>query len=77
MIKHKKGKSNVVADALSRRYVLLSTLETKFTGFWHIKESYEHDPDFSSEYSACVHTSQNGYFRHNDYLFKGKKVMCA
>ena len=37
---------------------------------------FEH-PDFSSEYSACVHTSQNGYFRHNDYLFKGKKVMCA
>jgi len=37
MIKQKKGKSNVVADALSRRYALFSTLETKFIGFEHIK----------------------------------------
>ena len=48
MIKHKKGKSNVVADALSRRYALFSTLETKFIGFEHIKELYDHDPDFAS-----------------------------
>jgi hypothetical protein len=37
VIKHKKGKANVVADALSRRYVLLSTLETKIFGLEHIK----------------------------------------
>ena len=62
VIKHKKGKSNVVADALSRRYVLFFTLETKFIGFENIKELYNHDPDFASKYYACEHTTQNGFF---------------
>ena len=74
VIKHKKGKSNAVADALSRRYALFSILETKFIGFKHIKELYEPDPDSSSKYFACVHTAHNGYFRHNDYLFKEKRL---
>ena len=69
-----KGKSNVVAGALSRRYALFSTLETKFIGFEHIKELYEHDPYFASKYFACVQTAQNGFFRHNDYLFKEKRL---
>ena len=30
MIKHKKGKANVVADALSRRYVYFLLLKQKF-----------------------------------------------
>ena len=57
MIKHKKDKSNVVANALSRRYALFSTLETEFIGFEHIKELYEHDPDFASKCSGCVQTA--------------------
>jgi hypothetical protein len=32
IIKHKKGKENVIADALSRRYTMLSQLDYKF--FW-------------------------------------------
>ncbi|XP_013624627.1 PREDICTED: uncharacterized protein LOC106330753 [Brassica oleracea var. oleracea] len=47
VIKYKQGKENVVADALSRRYVLLSTLETKFLGFEFIKDLYATDPDYS------------------------------
>ena len=74
VIKHKKGTSNVVADALSRRYALFSTLETKFIGFDHIKALYEHDPDFAQIYTTCVHAAQNGFFRHNDYLFKEKRL---
>ena len=46
MIKHKKGISNVNADALSMGYDLFSTLETKFIGFKHIEELSEHDLDF-------------------------------
>ncbi|XP_048229100.1 uncharacterized protein LOC125369872 [Ricinus communis] len=53
VIKYKHGKDNVVADALSRRYALLSTLNAKFLGFEHIKEIYEHDSDFVNVFNAC------------------------
>ena len=32
VIKHKKGKENVIADALSRRYTILSQLDFKIFG---------------------------------------------
>ena len=36
VIRYKQGKENIVADALSRRYVLISTLDAKLLGprFW-------------------------------------------
>ena len=74
VIKHKRGKSNMVADALSRRYALLSTLETKFLGFECIKELYEHDADFSHIYQTCSHTASDGYFKHDGYLVKDKRL---
>ena len=43
VIRYKQGKENVVADALSRRYALLSTLDVKLLGFEHIKELYAED----------------------------------
>ena len=55
VIRHKKGKNNVTTDALSRRYALLSTLETKFLGFEFIKEFYEHDANFSNKYVLMLH----------------------
>jgi hypothetical protein len=38
VIRYKQGKENVVADALSRRYALISTLSAKLLGFEHLKE---------------------------------------
>jgi hypothetical protein len=34
IIKHKKGKDNKIADALSRRYTMLSQLSHKIFGLW-------------------------------------------
>jgi hypothetical protein len=37
VIKYKQGKENIVADALSRRYVLLHTMNTRLLGFEYMK----------------------------------------
>jgi len=74
VIKHKKGIRNIVADALSRRHVLLSTLETKIFGLETLREMYLHDAEFFEMYTACEKVSQNRYYRHNDYLFKEKRL---
>ena len=37
VISYKQGKDNVVADALSQRYVLVSNLNSKLVGFNHMK----------------------------------------
>ena len=37
VIRYKQGKENIVAGALSWRYVLISTLDAKLLGFEHIK----------------------------------------
>jgi hypothetical protein len=46
VIKHKKGKENVIADALSRRYALLTQLDYKIFGLETIKDQYVHDAYF-------------------------------
>jgi len=53
IIKYKKGKTNVVANALSRRYTLLATLGSQILGFDNICEFYLQDPNFSSIYKDC------------------------
>ena len=43
VIKYKNGKENIVADALSKRYALLTFLQTKLVGFELIKDLYVND----------------------------------
>ena len=74
VIKHKQGKANIVADALSRRHSLLSILETKFISFDHIKELYPKDVDFSSILSECHQGAYKDFYLLNQYLFKGKRL---
>ena len=64
----------MVADALLRRYALISTLDAKFLGFEHIKELYCDDHDFSEVYSACEKSSEGKYYRHEDFLFRENKL---
>jgi len=53
VVKYKKGKDNIVADALSRRHTLLSQLDTKILGLESIKELYANDSYFVEPYSKC------------------------
>jgi hypothetical protein len=53
IVKYKKGKDNVVADALSRRHALLTQLDAKILGLESIKELYLTDPYFAEPYSKC------------------------
>jgi hypothetical protein len=43
IIKYKKGKENVVADALSQRHALITQLDAKILGLESIKELYATD----------------------------------
>jgi hypothetical protein len=53
IIKHKKGKDNVIADVLSRRYTMLSQLDHNIFGLESIKELYAIDFDFKDAYDNC------------------------
>jgi hypothetical protein len=53
IIKHKKGKGNVIANALSRHYTMLSQLDHKFFCLESIKELYATDFDFKDAYKNC------------------------
>ena len=50
VIRYKQGKENIVADALSRRYALLTSLSARMLGFEFLKELYASDIDFNT---AC------------------------
>ncbi|XP_044475707.1 uncharacterized protein LOC123203409 [Mangifera indica] len=63
-----------MADALSRRYVLLATLDAKLLGFEYIKELYMNDSDFSNVYHACEKVAFNKFYRHDGYLFKDNRL---
>ena len=61
-------------NALSRRYVLLNTLNTKLLGFEYIKELYPDDNDFGTIYVECRVLAKDNFFRHNGFLFKENRL---
>ncbi|KAF8088613.1 hypothetical protein N665_0534s0003 [Sinapis alba] len=68
-IHYKQSKENVVADALSRRYSLLSSMETKLLGFEQLKSYYAYDPDFKEFFkNSEMHTSGK-YCQSDGFLF--------
>ena len=72
VIKYKQGKENVVADALSRRYALISMLSSKLLGFEHLKDLYANDSEFADVFKACEHGAFNKFYLHDGFLFRGK-----
>jgi hypothetical protein len=80
VLKHISGSSNKVADALSRRCLILQEFQVNVLGLDHLKEMYAEDADFKEAYEAC----QNQVFRdrgpwldfmlQEGLLFKGSKL---
>ena len=71
---YKMGKTNVIADALSRKYSMLGILGAKILGFEFIKDQYQTCPDFANIYKSCETTPQGLFSIHQGYLFKGNKL---
>jgi hypothetical protein len=75
IVKYKKGKDNVVANALSRQQVLLAKHDIKVLGLESIKELYAHDSYFDAPYSKC--SQGKGWEKihfHDGFLFRVNKL---
>ena len=70
IIKHKKGKDNVVVDALSRKNMLLTHLDVKIPGLESLCDLYATDADFAEPYRLCVlRTAWDKFHIHDRFLF--------
>ena len=74
VIKYKRGKGNVVADALSRRHALLSMVETKLLGLEVLKGLYEEDKEFGQRYKECEKMAKGEYYRFEGFLFRANRL---
>ena len=74
MIKHKFGKLNQGADALSRRHLLLFQLDSCVLGFEHLKFLYTTDEDFRELYVTSQRHPKDDFMIQDGYLFKGTKL---
>jgi transposase InsO family protein len=75
VIKHKKGKENIIADALSRRYTLLTQLDCKIFGLDTIKTQYVNDADFKDVLLHCKDGKAWNKFIVNDgFVFRANKL---
>jgi len=70
VIKYKKWQVNVVADALSRRFALISMLNARLMGFEQVKEQYANDSYFANVVAECAKGACDGFIMHEVYLFK-------
>ncbi|KAL5779914.1 hypothetical protein ACOSQ2_010651 [Xanthoceras sorbifolium] len=73
-LRYKAGECNKVADALSRRSLLLTVLSTQVIGFEELKSQYVDDPDFSSIIAELQGPTGGNNLPHRlqeGYLFKG------
>ena len=73
-IKHKAGVHNVVADALSRRHALVTSMQVQVVGFDVLKELYEKDADFGQIWKVCANKPFKGFVRMDGFLFKGNTL---
>lgn len=63
-----------MADTLSRRYVLLFSLDAKILGFEFIKYLYEIDENFDNVFKACEREAFDKFYKHDGFLFRENKL---
>jgi hypothetical protein len=75
IIKHKKGKDNVIVDVLSRCYTMLSQLDHKFFCLDSIKELYPTNFDLKDAYENCREgRTYNKYVLLDGLLYRANKL---
>jgi hypothetical protein len=75
IIKHKKGKENVIVDALSRRYTMLSQLDHKIFCLESIKDLYATYVDFKDAYENYRDgRTWNKYVLQDGLLYRANKL---
>lgn len=86
LIKCKQGKENTIVDALSWRYVLSSTFDTKLFGVEHLKALYSLNYDFGKKsyvgghvfgglFENCMEESCEKSYVHDGFLIR-KNELC-
>ncbi len=77
MLKHKAGVENCVADALSRKSLLLQHLLVGVPRFTDLPATYTNDPDFGALYMQLRSQTRpcaNEFSLSDGYLFKGTQL---
>ena len=73
-VRHKSGVHNKVADALSKRILLLNSVSTTIVGFDDSEDLYPTDSFFGSIWKECSNGPQGAYLLHDGFLFKGNQL---
>ncbi|KAG7568203.1 Ribonuclease H-like superfamily [Arabidopsis thaliana x Arabidopsis arenosa] len=73
-IRHQSGKTNRVADALSRRHSLITTMNTSVLGFAALADLYPTDPFFGRIFVEATNGVSDGYTLHEGFLFRGLRL---
>ncbi|XP_013624018.1 PREDICTED: uncharacterized protein LOC106329985 [Brassica oleracea var. oleracea] len=74
VIKHTSGSSNRVADALSRRHALLTTMHTAVTGFSTFADLYASGSFFGKFFSVALTGLPSPYTLCDGFLFRDSRL---
>lgn len=73
-IHHQSGKTNRVADALSRRHSLLTSIHATVPGFASLADLYTQDSFFKRLFDDATAGISTGYTLQHGFLFKGLRL---
>ncbi|XP_026442070.1 uncharacterized protein LOC113341386 [Papaver somniferum] len=74
VLKHKAGSQNQVADALSRRSMLLNTMRTEVIDFDSYSAHILTDPNFVEIVNDISLGKRSDYLMHEGFLFRGNQL---